>query len=181
MLPCCRKNRSVVDCIQRFEATLSAIKKITLDHAKQMVIAILDREHLLSYASAAEAAVDFPVAFAASSGRSRRQQVRRKRPFQNARVRGHALPLCLSFPDSMRASRRTRSWTASSQHAQRPGFPFRDTHPSVGRDGADCALQSARQPCYQLRQAPPRLYIKSSPRIASQTWYAVLRLGDTGA
>ena len=43
---------------------LRAIKKITLDHAKQMVIAILDREHLLSYASAAEAAVDFPVAFA---------------------------------------------------------------------------------------------------------------------
>jgi len=67
---------------------LSAIKKITLDHAKQMVIAILDREHLLSYASAAEAAVDFPVAFAdvirkvkAAAGAT---VLRRKRPFHSA-------------------------------------------------------------------------------------------------
>ena len=44
--------------------SLSAIRSITLDHVKQMVIAILDSEHHLPYSSAAEAAVDFPVAFA---------------------------------------------------------------------------------------------------------------------
>ena len=43
---------------------LSAIRSITVDHVKQMLIALLDSEHLLPYASAAEAAVDFPVAFA---------------------------------------------------------------------------------------------------------------------
>ena len=43
---------------------LSAVRSITLDHVKQMVIAILDSEHHLLYASAAEAADDFPVAFA---------------------------------------------------------------------------------------------------------------------
>ena len=48
-----------------------------------------------------------------SSERSRRQQVRRKRPFQNARVRGHALPLCLSFPDSI----------MHAQHTHKPGAP----------------------------------------------------------
>ena len=42
---------------------LSAVRSITLDHVKQMVIAILDAEHHLPYSSAAEAAVDFPVAF----------------------------------------------------------------------------------------------------------------------
>ncbi len=42
---------------------LSAIRLITLDHIKQMLSAILDSEHLLPYASAAKAAVDFPVAF----------------------------------------------------------------------------------------------------------------------
>ncbi len=34
-----------------------------LDHNKQMVIAILDSEHILQYSSAAEAAAYFPVAF----------------------------------------------------------------------------------------------------------------------
>ena len=43
---------------------LSAIRSIKLDHVKQMVIAILDSEHHLPYTSTAEAALDFPVAFA---------------------------------------------------------------------------------------------------------------------
>ncbi len=42
---------------------LSAIRSIALDHVKQIVIAILDSEHLLQYSSAAEAAADFHVAF----------------------------------------------------------------------------------------------------------------------
>jgi hypothetical protein len=42
---------------------LSAISSITLDHVKQMVIAILDSGYLLPYSSAAEVADDFPVAF----------------------------------------------------------------------------------------------------------------------
>ena len=150
---------------------LSAIKKITLDHAKQMVIAVLDRDHLLSYASAAEAAVDFPVAFAdvvrkvkAAAGTTHASfSVSIMRAFAGMHYRS-ACHFLTALMDCIITTCAT------------PWFPF-SRHPSFSR--------TRRRGLCSPKCSATLVSTSTSPsstlhQIVSQTWYAILHLGDTG-